>query len=1145
MTSSQHATTLLFGILLCHHVNWWSNANDTLPLETSSLSNLRCFNSETTDSPKRKSLILSASILQSGDIQPHPGPTSDSPGERLRCESTVKDASKKTRQCKYPCVSCGKGVTARSKAVSCDDCDEWTHIRCAKISDSVYQSLIENDETLNFKCDICCFASLPFHLSPSEIDSVNETDTNAPGNERRDYSKCIGTKGLTFIHVNVRSLVSKAAEIRRLVYDTKAAVLAVSESWLDDTIGDNEIGVDGYSVLRRDRNRHGGGVLVYVKDGLAFNRRPDLEVEGCETLWVELFLPKTKGILVNCCYRPPDDQMFLSKFESTLKLVEPLSSECYILGDMNINVKDERSKFCKDYTNMLHLFHFRQMITEATRITANSSTILDHIVSNSREKIVDSGVLDSSFSDHLPVYCTRKIGKNEVFSPVIKRVRCFKKYSKETYLRELRGTDWNDVYMAVNVDVALDSFNRLIHGVMDKVAPMRDVRVKQRTEPWMTPDILAGIKQRDKLFKKCKGSERREDLFRQYCSVRNRVQRDIKLAKKFYFSRQIEQNKGEPRKLWDQLKSLGYSSKSASSSETILEINGEKCFDKRTVADCFNSFFTRIASKLVDQLPRPKRRFTPDSASFQQFYRNKGVRPDSFRLSPVGRKFIFSQLAGLKVNKSTGLDGISPRFLKDGADCLTGPVWHIINFSLMSEAVPSGFKDARVSPLFKKGSRLDPSNYRPVSILNVLSKILERAVHGQLVKYLEGGKLLSDAQSGFRGGYSTDTCILGLTEYIRGEISKGRLVGMVLLDLQKAFDCVDHDLLLAKLKGMGFGCTDWFRSYLTGRRQCSVVGGVSSDFLEVACGVPQGSILGPTLFLCYINDMAASLGCKLSLYADDSTLIASGGTGAELASSLSRELGHCRDWMTDNRLSLHLGKTECMVFGSKRRLKSVTDFSISCGDATIERVEKVKYLGYLLDQCLNGNDQTTVCIKRIAARLAFLHRNATVLDSFTRKTLCNALIQPHIDYCISSWYTGTLKKYKLRLDALQRKMVRFINFHDYRTHIDSCDLRKMGWLSVPDRARFFKLLHVFRIHLGVAPSYLREGFVRLNSVHNHATRGSLSDFHVPRVGVSDVMQKSFFVTGIKEWNNLPTALKKCSSEDVFKKRLREHLLSFY
>ena len=164
---------------------------------------------------------------------------------------------------------------------------------------------------------------------------------------------------------------------------------------------------------------------------------------------------------------------------------------------------------------------------------------------------------------------------------------------------------------------------------------------------------------------------------------------------------------------------------------------------------------------------------------------------------------------------------------------------------------------------------------------------------------------------------------------------------------------------------------DWFRSYLTGRRQCTVVGGTKSDFLGVTCGVPQGSILGPTLFLCYINDMAASLRCKVSLYADDSTLIASGDTPEQLAQFLSDELSNCRDWMTDNRLSLHLGKTECMLFGTKRRLKSVNNFKIQCGDVTVDRVNTVKYLGYMLDGNLSGNEQVSGCIKRIGARLSF------------------------------------------------------------------------------------------------------------------------------------------------------------------------------
>ena len=232
-------------------------------------------------------------------------------------------------------------------------------------------------------------------------------------------------------------------------------------------------------------------------------------------------------------------------------------------------------------------------------------------------------------------------------------------------------------------------------------------------------------------------------------------------------------------------------------------------------------------------LPSPFNLFTSKSNVFLSFYRKRKVVENAFSLSPVTRYEILQQLSSLKVNKSTGLDGIPARFLKDGASVLADPVAHIVNLSITSEVVPSSFKDARVSPLFKKGSKMDPGNYRPVSILNVLSKVLERTVHRQLVNYLEKKGIIFDYQSGFRSGFSTDTCLINLSDHVRSEISKGNFVGMVMIDLRKAFDTVDFDVLLAKLKIMGVKNTDWFRSYLTGRRQCVSVGGIESDFLDM------------------------------------------------------------------------------------------------------------------------------------------------------------------------------------------------------------------------------------------------------------------------------------------------------------------------
>ena len=278
--------------------------------------------------------------------------------------------------------------------------------------------------------------------------------------------------------------------------------------------------------------------------------------------------------------------------------------------------------------------------------------------------------------------------------------------------------------------------------------------------------------------------------------------------------------------------------------------------------------------------------------------------------------------------------------MHDGAESILSPITHIINLSITTETVPTAFKDAKVVPVFKKGSRLDVGNYRPVSVLSVMSKILERAVHTQLNDYLEKRGLLFEHQSGFRSGFSTDSGLIGMTDYIRTEMSNGKLVGMVLIDLQKAFDTVDHSILIDKLRAIGVS-TPWFHSYLSDRKQCVEVNGMRSEFLSITCGVPQGSILGPQLFLIYINDMVTSLECKLSLYADDSALIFSHTDSRVIADRLSRELSNCKRWLVDNKLSLHIGKTECLLFGSRRKLKGVRDFQISCDGTLVERVANV------------------------------------------------------------------------------------------------------------------------------------------------------------------------------------------------------------
>ena len=457
-------------------------------------------------------------------------------------------------------------------------------------------------------------------------------------------------------------------------------------------------------------------------------------------------------------------------------------------------------------------------------------------------------------------------------------------------------------------------------------------------------------------------------------------------------------------------------------------------------------YFLTVAEKLKSKIPNLPKVFDTLSQRFKNYYSEKGIVPKSQKIFQVSEEYVYKELCKLNVSKATGIDGFKPKFLKDGADVIKGAVTHIINLSLETGVVPNELKSAIVKPLYKKSSRLDVGNYRPVSILPTISKILERAVYVQMEKHLKDNNILYNFQSGFRTSYSTDTCLINLQDGIRMEISQGKYVGMVLIDLQKAFDTVDHDILLEKLDAMGFNHNKWFESYLKGRKQMVVVNDVSSETGTVTCGVPQGSILGPLLFLCYVNDMPISVKCKLLLYADDSALIVSGFDSKKIADELSRELESCRQWLIDNKLSLHLGKTEAILFGSKRKLKRTNSFDVKCGEIKVKNVKSVKYLGLQIDNNLSGTSVIEDIVKKCNTRLKFLYRYNDMLNLEVRKTLCTALVQCSFDYSCCSWYPGINETFKKKLQVMQNKMIRFILRLDNRAHIGNDELIKAVFL---------------------------------------------------------------------------------------------------
>ena len=408
--------------------------------------------------------------------------------------------------------------------------------------------------------------------------------------------------------------------------------------------------------------------------------------------------------------------------------------------------------------------------------------------------------------------------------------------------------------------------------------------------------------------------------------------------------------------------------------------------------------------------------------------------------------------------------------------------------------------------------------------------------------YLNKKRLLYDLQSGFRQSHSTETCLVYLTDSIRKEIDSGKLCGLVLLDLQKAFDTVNHAILLSKLRaiGMSKSAVTWFSSYLSERIQRVEVNRSLSDPQLITCGVPQGSVLGPLLFLLYINDMPSACSCKLLLFADDAALLVSHRDQTTLENILGRELEGVSIWLSDNRLSLHLGKTEAVLLGSEPKLAKARDFSVQLGPVTLTQKKTVKYLGCILDENVDGEAMASQVLGKVNSRTRFLARYTSLLDRDSLRLLANGLVLCHLDYGSVAWFEGLSKKTKGKLQVAQNKLVRVVLGLGPRSHIGRHELQELNWLPVESRVTQLRLSIVHNSIHQKFPSYLQNYFTPVRESHSHLTRASVADLREASFH-NNTGQYSFTITGAKNWNSLPTTIKQIPCLPNFKNHVRQWL----
>ena len=916
--------------------------------------------------------------------------------------------------------------------------------------------------------------------------------------------------------INARSLRNKFSDLEALAALENYDIIGITETWLSTDRRDYlaEFSLPGYVMFNCERvNRAGGGVLLYVKASLRPLMKEMPKVDNVDSVLVQLKI-RSKNFFINLLYRPPANDVASDKVIYDQIIETSNASDCVIFGDFNLPVSTWgnplRCHSGHDLYNNLLESALNQHVHKPTR----GDNALDLIFSTNDNLVSNVNIgPEFSTSDHRIVSFDINF---EIFKMKDSEENIFL-YNQGNYERLraiLADVDWNRLLDISDIDEAWSKFINILNKAVENCIPTSKRRSQNKSNKpkWWNNQIKSRLLQKKRAYRKYKLTQNERDKL-EFERLRRETKKLIRQSKKNLEVYVAGISKSNPKEFYSYIRKK----KVLPTNIGPLTLqNGKHISNEVEIAEELNKYFASVFT--VEDINGIQ-----EETSMQ-----RNIAPLSN--CNFSENAVMKALDKINGNKTPGPDCIAPRVLKETKLQVCKPLSIIFNKSLNSGKIPNDWKLANVTPIQKKGDKSLPSNYRPISLTSVVCKLMESIIRDQLVTFLEENNLVKNSQHGFRNKRSCLTNLLDFYNEVYNVYDETKAVDVIYLDFQKAFDKVPHQRLLNKLKSHGIEgkLLKWLEDWLSERKQRVVINGKASNWRDVLSGVPQGSVLGPILFIIYVNDIDVGLTCKISKFADDTKITSRVTTSAEKL-ELQSNLNQLISWAEKWQMQFNVDKCKVLHIGSNN---DHTNYSLNGSELC--KVNHEKDLGIIVCNDLKPGKHISEVVKTANKITGFIGRAFDYKSEKVILTLYNALVRPHLEYCVQFW-SPYYRKDIDKLERVQRKVTKMIPRLRNKPYEER--LKELGLFSLSKRRLRGDLIEIFKMFRGLDNVNIHD---YLNVDERNITRSNGYKIFGKRFQ-SEEAKHYFFNRVVNVWNSLPAQVVNSNTLETFKKRVDKHL----